>query len=227
MQYLDLGHQLDNTRNMAEIRIRSITGPLRHPAVLTLLLALLSKANAMGLIRQESVESLDAATLGHVLDSLQDSGLLRVDRSRIQALLEPGRSGAPEPSAIAALRTAIQAIEESPYPQHEWHAMRAIFGEESLAQLLGVSLSSLRRYAALERDTPLDVADRLHWLAMTVADLAGSYNDFGIRRWFERPRAQLSGKTPRDLLGADWDSATDSAERVRRLAQALSASGAT
>jgi hypothetical protein len=37
------------------------------------------------------------------------------------------------------------------------------------------------------------VAERLHWLAMVVADLAGSYNALGIRRWFERPRALLGG----------------------------------
>ncbi len=75
--------------------------------------------------------------------------------------------------------------------------------------------------------TPVETADRLHWLAMVVADLAGSYNEFGIRRWFHRHRAQLDGKSPFEILGKNWSSDTEAAKRVRELARSLSAGGAT
>lgn len=100
--------------------------------------------------------------------------------------------------------------------------MREILGDESLAQLLGVAQSSLRRYAAGTRETPPPIAERLHWLAMVVADLSGAYNAFGMRRWFERARVQLDGRSPREALGADWSVDGEVAPRVRALAVALS-----
>ena len=54
-----------------------------------------------------------------------------------------------------------------------------------------------------------------------VGDLAGSYNAFGIRRWFERPRQQLAGRSPRAELGADWSVDDATAAQVKSLAQAL------
>ena len=55
--------------------------------------------------------------------------------------------------------------------------MREIFDDEELSRFLDASTSSIKRYSAAERSTPVETADRLHWLAMVVADLAGSYND--------------------------------------------------
>ena len=55
-----------------------------------------------------------------------------------------------------------------------------------------------------------------------VSDLAGSYNDFGMRRWFERPRTQLGGKSPRALLGSQWTPDSKAARQVRALAAVLS-----
>jgi hypothetical protein len=99
--------------------------------------------------------------------------------------------------------------------------MREVFGDDMLVELLGVGASSLRRYAGGERATPDEVAARLHWLAMVVADLAGAYNDFGIRRWFERPRSQLDGKSPRQTLGSAWTPEDAAAAQVRALAGVL------
>jgi hypothetical protein len=65
------------------------------------------------------------------------------------------------------------------------------------------------------------VAERLHWLALVVADLAGAYNDYGMRRWFERPRSQLGGKSPRQLLGRRWNIDSEATARVRALASVL------
>ena len=92
------------------------------------------------------------------------------------------------------------ALAHSPYPEGEWPHVREVLGDELLGEVLGTSPSSLRRYGSGERETPDDVAWLLHVTARVVADLLGSYNDYGIRRWFERPRSQLEGRAPRDLL---------------------------
>ena len=114
-----------------------------------------------------------------------------------------------------------EALEASDAPAAEWPALREVFGDEMLADLLEVSTSSLERYAAGERATPALAVARLRWLAMVVADLAGAYNDFGIRRWFERPRAQLGGLSPRALLAQRWQVDGEAAQRVSRLASEI------
>ena len=53
---------------------------------------------------------------------------------------------------------------------------------------------------------------------MIVTDLAGSYNDFGIRRWFRRARAALGGKTPVETLSGDRDPDSEAPRKVRELA---------
>ena len=47
-----------------------------------------------------------------------------------------------------------------------------------------------------------------------LAALVGSYNDYGIRRWFERRRSTLDGATPAELV-EQADSEDD--ERLRRV----------
>lgn len=99
--------------------------------------------------------------------------------------------------------------------------MERILGAELLSALLGISASSLRRYGKGARHTPDAVAVRLHFLALVVADLAGSYNELGVRQWFERRRVQLEGKTPAQLLRGEWNVESSGATRVRELARAL------
>jgi hypothetical protein len=60
-----------------------------------------------------------------------------------------------------------------------------------------------------------------------VSDLAGSYNEFGIRRWFGRPRSQLGGRSPSVVLKRGWSPDDDDIRRVRGLAAALVGAGAT
>ena len=57
---------------------------------------------------------------------------------------------------------------------------------------------------------------------MVVSDLAGAYHAIGMRRWFDRPRAQLAGHSPRAALGAEWDPDGEAATHVRALAASLS-----
>ncbi len=119
------------------------------------------------------------------------------------------------------------AIDESPSPQHEWRSLEGIFGTERLAGLLGTSPPSVRRYQSGARVTPDFLATRLHFLATLVGDLAGAYNEIGIRRWFDRPRSLLDGKAPADVLRGDWHPEAPEAQRLRELARSLAASPAT
>jgi transcriptional regulator with XRE-family HTH domain len=133
----------------------------------------------------------------------------------------------PPGHVAAALRELGFALEGSPMPAFEWPAMLDLFGAERLAELLGVSVASLRRYAKDERPTPDVVAARLHLLARIVAELRGAYSEVGVRRWFERPRTALRGRAPEDLLTDAWDPDGADADRVLALARALTASPAT
>ena len=63
-------------------------------------------------------------------------------------------------------------------------------------------------------------------LALLVADLGGAYNDVGMRRWFERPRTQLDGKSPRQVLRGTWTPDDADAQRLRALAAELVGPGA-
>ena len=116
---------------------------------------------------------------------------------------------------------------ESPAPATEWQAMNDVLGADLLADLVGISASSARRYQSGARHTPDAIAVRLHFLALVVADLAGAYNDIGIRRWFERSRQRLGGSTPAQLLAGDWWPDDGGPSRVRELAASLASSPAT
>ena len=162
-----------------------------------------------------------------MLRSLQACNLVGGRSPVLAYLTASSRPAVSAKEQILALDGLLRVVEESPVPDKEWPAMRDIFGDEELTRLLGTSLSSVKRYAVSDRETPLDIAVRLHWLAMTVADLAGSYNELGIRRWFHRPRGQLGRKSPLQVLGKNWDPDSEQARRVRDLASSLAGAGAT
>jgi hypothetical protein len=110
-------------------------------------------------------------------------------------------------------------------PERELKVLLEVFDVDLLATLLDTSAVSLRRYITGARTVPDAVAARIHWLALVSSDLAGAYNALGIRRWFDRPRTQLDGKSPRQLLGRGWNPDGAKAERVRALAAALAGPG--
>ncbi len=127
-----------------------------------------------------------------------------------------------DPASLArASRTVLGALEESPVPQVEWAPLSRILGDDELADVVGISTSSLTRYRAGERATPDLVAARLHVVALIVSDLVGSYNDFGVRRWFQRPRKTLDGKSPKEVLSRGWAPDDLDVGRVRDLARML------
>ena len=214
---------------MLRLQISSVELPFEAAQMFEGLIGLVSRVVAMGLLRGKPIERLDADAIKRVLDALQCGGLIGTQRARLDALLlrpSSSKSGSVI-DASEAIRQLIAVLEESPVPRTEWPAMREMFGDEALAELLGISGSSLKRYAAEERSTPSKIAERLHWVAMVVADLAGSYNDFGMRRWFERTRSQLDGRSPRKALGPEWSPGDPAAQRVRALAASLVGAGAT
>jgi hypothetical protein len=126
-----------------------------------------------------------------------------------------------EAELAGLLETIVAALEASPVPKYEWRGLARVFTPEDLAALLAVSVSSLKRYQSGERDTPDDVAARLHFLALVVGDLAGSYNEIGVRRWFQRKRTLLDGRAPASFLKQDWDPDAAGPARVRALAREL------
>jgi hypothetical protein len=209
---------------MSEIQIESVEDPFRDPGVARSASLLLGRAETMGLIGDlGTVSRLDASLMAAVLQRLSQVGLLQraVMRGSLKRL--PTDTG----SIVDLLREANAALEDSPLPPQEWSALRAILGDALLARLCRISEVSLRRYAAGTRPTPDPVAQRLHTLALIVADLRGAYNDYGVRSWFQRPRAQLSGRAPEELLATGWTPESPQVRQLRDLAGALTGSPAT
>jgi hypothetical protein len=206
-----------------EIRITSTASPFDAPALARRAAEILSAAQAMGLLEGLPIRRLDLPTFRSAVDRIAAAGIGAGVQAALQA--DPKQLEASETAGLLD-RLAV-AIEQSPSPEHEWRSLADLFGLESLAQLLGISTSSARRHLSGARKTPDEVAGRLHLLATVVGDLAGAYNDFGIRRWFDRPRSVLGGRAPSDLLAGAWSPEGDEARMVRDLARSLAASGAT
>ena len=178
----------------------------------------------MGIVSQQTLNAPTPQAVAALLKTLGQSGLLRSAAVNLAPLLHQAPAELDVETAgrmTVELEKVNVALDESPSPATEWGALRETLGDTLLAALVGISDASLRRYASGQRETPQKVAERLHWLALVGGDLAGSYNAFGIRRWFERPRQQLAGRSPRAELGADWSVDDATAAQVKSLAQAL------
>ena len=198
---------------MQEFQIESNSNPLADVARLTLEAS--RRAEAMGLLESGAARA-DAGAIRQLATRVRLAGIAAVAADLLNNV------EVPSPAETASLlRTMIAALEASPVPQYEWNGVARVFGADDLAPLLKVSVSSLKRYQSGERDTPDPIAARLHWLALTVGDLAGSYNDIGIRRWFHRKRARLGGRAPLALLRGDWDPDDEGPAQVRLLAREL------
>jgi hypothetical protein len=64
-------------------------------------------------------------------------------------------------------------------------------------------------------------AERVEMMTEIFNCLEGSYNRYGMRLWLERPRTQLNGLRPRDILHDDWDPRAEGPKTVLKLAQSL------
>jgi hypothetical protein len=206
---------------MATIQIRSVEPPLNDPEATDAAVDVLKQMEAMGLLPQD-VEELTLDVMRSAAARAAEAG---IGESAAASLRSSMRLS---PTRVASvLRELESALEGSPAPAFEWPAAVELFGVDRLAVLLGISVASLRRYAANQRPTPDVVAARLHLVARIVAELRGAYSEVGVRRWFERSRSQLGGRSPAALLAGEWDPDGAEAERVLVLARSLSASPAT
>lgn len=208
---------------MSYIQIQSVRDPFNSPEIASRAVTTVTRAGAMGLLRQDEViDTLDMPVLQRVVKQISRAGIGQglVADFTTQKDRNPKRLS-------AALQMLNDALDESPVPQYEWPGLVTALGVDLLGRLLGISPSSLRRYHAGTRPTPDDIAMRLHFLALVTGDLAGAYNDIGIRRWFERKRAALSNRSPVDILVKDWNPDDPGPLQVRQLARSLTSSPAT
>jgi hypothetical protein len=173
------------------------------------------RAEAMGILEPSLVRS-DASGVRHLANKVRRAGVAASAADLLNNVEVPT-----DHELVEILHTIVAALDASPVPRYEWNGLARVFAPEDLAALLDISLSSLRRYQSRERDTPDEVAARLHFLALVVGDLAGSYNEAGIRRWFQRKRTPLDGQAPAALLRHNWDPDDPAPKRVRMLARNL------
>ena len=208
---------------MALFHIRSVDSPFDTPAVATLAVTALTRAEAMGLIHPaETIERLDMDAFRRLVEGIAEAGIGN------GLLADLAASSRPSPQQLSiTLRKLNEALDASPSPASEWSGVNRVLGGDALAGLLGTSPSSVRRYLSGSRATPDEVATRLHFLALVIGDLAGAYNDFGVRRWFQRPRKLLGSRSPAQLLNGNWQPEDPGPQRVRELAAALVFSPAT
>jgi hypothetical protein len=185
------------------------------------------RAEAMGLMEPELPLRDEASALRLLATRVRGAGIAAAAAEQLSSI-GLNNVEAPDAAAIASLlEMVIAALEASPVPKFEWTGLGRVFSSEELASLINVSVSSLKRYVAGERDTPDPVAARLHHVALLVGDLAGSYNEIGIRRWLQRKRTRLDGRAPAALLKGNWDPDEDGPKRVRQLASELVSFSAT
>ena len=206
---------------MAQTQIKSKFDPIAIRSMRTLAIEVWRRAEGMGLV-DANASQLDAADIPRLLKRVGDAGIARGAALHFDNVEPPSVA-----EAEALLKLVIAALDSSPAPKFEWPAVSRVIDAEQLAPLLNVSVSSLKRYASGERDTPDEVAARLHHVALIVGDLAGAYNEVGVRRWFERKRTALNGRAPAALLAGDWNPDDSSPQKVRELARSLVALGAS
>jgi hypothetical protein len=209
---------------MTEVRIESIEVPFQdRPKSAMAACQLLYRAEYLGLLDAKLVAGpLTEGRVRSLVRALASHGVASAAALRLTA---PAAFSVSDEELSSLLSQVREQVADSPLPDSEWKPMREALGDELLARLLAVSPTSLRRYADGERTTPDAVAARLHTLAMITSDLAGGYNERGMRRWFLRPRAQLDGLAPVELMAGGFDPDSESVDRVRNLAAWLVGAG--
>jgi hypothetical protein len=212
---------------MIDIQIDSIEEPLLESGeAATLALGLVARAQIMGFLPETAGHriALSRDFLSDIAELLRQQGVATVETGNLRraARVEP----LDDVDMISALRATVAAVDASPRPQGEWGPTRDLVGDELLSRLLRVSVSSLRRYAASERRTPDDVAWRLHLVARLLSALIGSYNEYGVRRWFDRRRTALDGATPAEVIEHAEHEDDERLQRVIRITDELTGAAA-
>jgi hypothetical protein len=206
--------------NVTNLHITSVLPPFEEKELYPRATRFLRRADAMGLL-DEPIEELSAEVVRRVARRLSKRGLASDFAARLAGPL-PSRD-----EFVRYLDAAMLALDESPVPAAELTKLNSILGHELLAELLEISAASLQRYQNGERDAPDVVADRAHFLTSVIAALEGTYNEFGVRRWFGRPRSIFNGRSARGLLSRRWTSSDGTARRILDAAESLQQLGAT
>lgn len=218
---LAFGSESDMIWCMSRFQITSIDEPIAPDAETSVAIArLVTRVDFLGMLSElEGAQVINRDFLTLIFSRLNEVGIAREGGVLLAAA---DRSG----QYRSLIERALEETEHSPMPSIEWAPLLETLGEDNLAGLVGISPASVKRYSRQDRPTPDEVANRLHFLALLVADLSGSYNSYGIRRWFSRPRHALGGHTPSALLGAGFEPSSDDAAALRRLAGELVGAGA-
>ena len=202
---------------MTLLQITSVDARLSRPGLLAAATGLVRRALGLGLLSdREPIERLDLAL---ILSIAREASAAGVGQDAAIALIDQeGGTSARLESLIVRLDGALA---DSPMPGRELHELLRVYDYDGLASLVGTSVASLRRYAGATRTVPDAVAGRIHFVALVTSDLAGSYNEFGLRRWWARPRGALGGRSPRGALGSVWGPDDEEAAIVAGLAASL------
>jgi len=91
----------------------------------------------------------------------------------------------------------------------------------------GYAEAALMQKAAGKAPISEELAAKVRFLATVVRHLEGGYDNEGVNAWFERPRVQLGGRSPVQVLTESWDPAGKDAQSILELARSLSSSPAT
>lgn len=206
---------------MAAVQISTVEPPLDLPALVDPAIRLLRRALALGLLADhERVSRLDLELVRRIAREASAAG---IGHDAAVALLQSD----PGTNRLAGLIERLDdSLAQSALPGREVPELLRVFDRDGLAALAGTSSVSLGRYLSGARTWPDELAARVHWLSLVLSDLEGAYNAFGVRRWFDRQRAQLDGRSPRQVLGSEWDPSSPDVERVRQLAATLTGVGA-
>jgi hypothetical protein len=85
-----------------------------------------------------------------------------------------------------------------------------------VARLLGATTKSVRNWREGRVEQIKRNPDRIALIGQLAYELRNSTTGHGILFWFDRPREQFAGRTPRELIDAD---VTDAAEKLLPLAR--------
>lgn len=158
-------------------------------------------AEAFSQIRAEQLEQIDP----YLLIGLQGAALagmraLRLDdladeRRRLRVSLEQMRHVFRDMEAAEPISQEIPASEIA-----RWLVDRLQVPQRELAELVGVEERTFQRWSQQKANPRGDEARRLRLIARSANHLRHALTGPGVVRWFTRPRSDLGGQRPIDVL---------------------------
>ncbi len=193
---------------MSMVRLSSTTAPFDTPSVRSAAARLVLIADGLGLLPEDRpIERIDDELIREIARSSLSEGV-----APRRSPGHPGRHGGVHLGGSLGCphrATPGRASPRSPMPRRELTGLLRTYGHESLGRLLGeLACQPASLCDRHPRRARHGRGDRIHFVSLLTTDLAGSYNAFGMRRWWERPRAALEGRSPREALGDDVGSRT-------------------